>query len=231
VTTQIQEALARRLGYKPAGQKTYHSAIVGAVDAGMVRSWEKREPVERQRTLSADYFIPLLSSVTTGAFGGAALAVVLGIEAGGIAAVLLSGAAWLYNQASTARLNWRVERLVGRDIDGDGWIGEPQPAPQPLPPPRTVQVEHIERRANNHWRMHWEELPTWLTDDKLGALAQLIIVEGASFSRRGIERAISQDEYPAIVEAFKSARFIFPRGRGWELTGSGRRFLGKFLDD
>lgn len=236
----IQMELAQRLGLgglkeKFQSQLDTTSGIAKALESGLIREWERREPVTRPRSISADFTLPLLRSLMSGVFAAPVVSYLTGDIAWGMWTFgLASGLTWLVQMINDTRLNWRIERLVGRDLDGDGWVGEPEkdrPTSTQQPPTRNIQVEHKSKLASNTWRYRWSKIPEWLNEDKLSALAHLIIVEGQNFSRRGVSAVITQDEYPELVEAFKAENFLFEQGNGWALRGSGRRFLQKFLDN
>lgn len=137
---EIRMELERRLGLSgfERKQQMHFNATAGlarAFESGVIQEWEKREPVTRQRSLSADFALPLFKSLTTGTFAGVIAGAFAGdpvVGAWGL--TLVGGATWLLQMFNDSRLNWRVERIVGRDLEGDGWISEPVREKMPHPP-------------------------------------------------------------------------------------------------
>jgi hypothetical protein len=234
---KIERILRARLaaqGFDMGRMRQYETttAIARGVQAGVISQWERREPVNRQRSLISDYVVPLLQAVTTGFFIGLGAGFVIGSWSGGVGTgLVVTTGFWLLRQFDDRRLLWKIERIVGRDLDQDHHVGEPELEPEPSQPTaRTVQIEHTNRKRNLY-RLRFSELPDWLTDERLVPLAHALLVKQTKFSRRKLKEVISQDEYPNLVEAFLTERFVFEVGKGYELTGSGARFLRHFLND
>ncbi len=97
--------------------------------------YEQMEPA-REGSVHSDVLVPLFQSLITGFFGGAILALVTwyfiaqdaeyALYAFGISLVVIATVVWMGLLDDHKRLLWRVERLVGKDFDGDGTIGEPE---------------------------------------------------------------------------------------------------------
>jgi len=144
---EIRRELELRLGgYGRADERSFAtSALARGFEMGNIRAWERREPIQRQRSIREDFALPLLSSVTTGGMIGlAAGALFQSLGVGCAVALGVTTLSWLMEQRNIQRLNWRLERITGRDLDGDGWVGEPEPQPRAVdgPPSRTRhQVE------------------------------------------------------------------------------------------
>ncbi len=97
--------------------------------------YEQMEPA-REGSVHSDVLVPLFQSLITGFFGGAILALVTwyfiaqdaeyALYAFGISLVVIATVVWMGLLDDHKRLLWRVERLVGKDFDGDGVVGEPE---------------------------------------------------------------------------------------------------------
>jgi hypothetical protein len=95
-------------------------------------SYFKQEPA-REPTVQSDVVVPALRSIFTGFLVGTCTAGIAfvtnrpapGAFAGMGFAVAATGS-WLLDVAELKRLMWRkIEEETGRDLDGDGYIGEP----------------------------------------------------------------------------------------------------------
>lgn len=101
----------------------------------LVRSghdWERRRPSGRRADLVGDVAVPALQAAMTAAVVGIVSGAVLAMLHaerpalwGLILALVALALAWAYLLADHRALLWDVERTIGRDIDGDGWTGDP----------------------------------------------------------------------------------------------------------
>ena len=135
----------------------------------------------------------------------------------GGAATLTGTVTWFVlstRQALTAQL----ETWTGRDLDGDGRIGEPP----------TVKAE---LHGPTKGKQQFFELP--LPPSKVKALAAAVLHNGKAFSRPALRGVLSQGEY------HKTARYFVRRGLARrvpgrnlrELTPAGRAILRRAMKE
>lgn len=236
IRREFEQRLGSMAGFKRTTQQQYDAAstLMRGIESGAISSWERREPISRQRSIATDFTLPALKSAMTGLlpslgllFAGADL------QQSGLAFLAGTTLAWLLQMVNDSRLNWRIERIVGRDLDGDGWVGEPDVQPESLsetpPAPRTVRWEAYERTSSNHWRVRFGELPQSITDDKLICVARAVLHDGVPLSRRELSNVLTRWEYDQLYESMKAQRLLFTVGKRNELTGSGRRLFEQIL--
>ena len=141
--------------------------------------------------LENQVFVPVLQSLSVGlsvalAAGvltllGGATWVTAGRWAAGVGVLSWAGTTVWFVVGGRQAL-WAREELIGRDLDGDGTIGEPEP--------KTVRVElHDAARQQTKY----VDLP--LPESKLRVLAVAVVLNGKPFSRRGLRGVLSQSEY------------------------------------
>lgn len=119
------------------------------------------------------------------------------------------------------RALYQVEEWIGRDLDGDRHVGQPEP-----PAPSTVRVELIDAERGGR-RRRYVDLP--VGDDKLHLVARLCLWHGRRFSRRELSDALSQSEYAKLSAAMLSAGLLRDTATGRELTPSGRAVLRRLM--
>jgi hypothetical protein len=137
-------------------------------------------------------------------------------------AVGLSLFAWQVTRLLAERrdLLWRRERVEGRDLDGDGIIGQPT----------TTRVEVVDKRNG---RIRYLNLP--LDDDALERLARAAMIKRVDWSRRNLADAgaLTEEAYSAVVGPMLAGGLLAYRGNGptsgIELTATGRAFLRQYL--
>ena len=125
----------------------------------------------RQPSLESDVLVPAAWSLITGAMVALVLAVLLVVNASPLWPALAFGmlatvGAWLWKSSVIHGLLQAVEIITNRDIDGDGQIGNQEPAA-----PRTIEV-HL-RDGAGHTRIvsaGWLEMD----DDNLLAFAAAV---------------------------------------------------------
>ena len=228
------ERQADARGWERHEWQGFSAGVVQSAIAGGA-SYEKRYP-HRPPTVQADVVVPGLQSAISGTIVG-----VLGGAGAGIAgsphALLIGamigaggvGVAWLILLREHRASLWQLERIVGRDLDGDGHIGTPRLVRKP------VQVEVVERRETGSIkRMLWLNLPASITDAHLERIARAVLVDGADFSRRKLQDAMSAESYGALATAMLKGGMLRYKGRtenaGVELTPSGRAFLRQYVN-
>jgi hypothetical protein len=210
--------------------------IQQAIQAGA--TYEKRRPT-RAASVASDVTVPAAQSAISGAIVG----VIAGSGAalcgagwhslwwGAGAGALGVGLAWLVILREHRAALWEVERIIGRDLDRDGHVGQPVPTKR-----QPVQVEVVERDHRGRLkRMQWLKLPPTVTDDHLQAIAHAVLIDGQDFSRRKLQDAMSVEAYGLLADAMLKGGLLRYKGKtqnaGVELTSSGRAFLRQFLED
>ncbi len=196
----------------------------GGVVAQPGTTYTKSEPA-RTANLESDVVVPALQSIITGAFlglAGFALPLLFSIDrapAVGLATGGLSTFAtwWWLLKDHNASL-WIIEEVTGQDIDHDGYVGKP-------PERRLVTVEVKKRKGYLHY------VDTPLTDDEWEDIAEAVLIDGVTFSRRKLADAgvLIQEHYPAVMEPMLRAGLLRRYGNGVELTPVGRSFLRQYL--
>ncbi len=214
--------------WQPA--RSYDAAIGGALARGAVDSWERADPLPTRRTITGDYLVPLLQAVTLGVLVGGGLLLTFGEPILARGAGTLATVGWYLRGiwSTGPGVLWRSETVFGRDINGDGHVGRPEPVPEPQ---ERIRVETIERKGRTHHFLGYTDLPEWFNAERARRLAVIVLANGKPFSRRGLGDVLSQGEYPDLAESFLAARLVFQKGSGYEMTESGRRFLRRFLPE
>lgn len=197
---------------------------------------EPEQPTESDRahlfTGAAAVLLPIAQAITTGALCGAAAAIYawllksptawrwgIGVAVG--VAVLV----WIAMLARWLDLTRPLERIVNRDINGDGFIGQP---------PR--QVVRVEVKSEDGKRVQYADLPT--SQEKMADFARGVL-GGTPISERhwsGAGALFSQNEFREIRDLFIARGFMrwanpeYPQ-QGTELTPAGRSILKTFASD
>jgi hypothetical protein len=229
------EQSADRHGWDRREYTMFSAGVVKeAVTAGA--SYEKRRPT-RAATVASDVLVPVLQSgisgIVSGILGGAGAGiaglphpVLIGLGAGACGL----GLAWVVILREHRQALWEIEKIVGRDLDGDGVVGRLVPKPEPL----KVEVTTRDERGRLR-QMQWLDLPPSITDETLADLAEAVLLNGRDFSRRKLpDGLLSPDDYGAIKDAMLQGGLLRYKGKGEqagvELTGAGRAFLRQFID-
>ena len=194
---------------------------------------ETKRP-SRTPSIEGDLLVPLGQSLVTallcGAVGGLVAMLLdfpmspwrFGAITGGVALVV----AWLSLLGATRSLLWEIERISGRDFDGDHHAGPPPPEPAPLRVEVVETVEDVER-----WRIAKVPVPAGdpakLQDFARGLLAGRPMSES---EWTGSGKPLSQRQFRAIRDELLAcglARWRDPDEprQGAELTGAGRAVL------
>jgi len=214
----------------------FDAGTVGAaIKAGA--TYEKRRPT-RPAKLESDVWVPVAQAAFSGVIG----ALLAGTGAGllgqgwrsllwsGIGGAVTLGASWFIILGEHRRALEEVERIVGRDLNGDGMVGSPSPGPRD-----PITVESVERDDKRRLRrIRYVTLPVGVTDGDLERLARAVLVDGAAFSRRGLADVVSGEKYGGISKAMLGGGLLgFVNGKneynGLVLTFSGRAFLRQYL--
>ncbi len=126
-------------------------------------SYIRREPF-RSASIEADVGVPALQALISGAFISAAGWVAAGIihapnpaMIGAFAGTLSACAIWLLKMEQHYHLLWRVEEIVGEDLDDDGIVGRPTPKPEErLIPVHGAGVEY-QGKGDTYLQKQFEE--------------------------------------------------------------------------
>ncbi len=125
---------------------------------------------------------------------------------------------------SSRRGQWLIEKIAGADLDGDGYIGAPIPAPQLQP----VRIELVENGGQSE---SWIDLPY---PEKLPELAEGLL-SGRSYSLNtwaGPGALFTRPEFEQLRDVLIGRGLATWKGKdprnGWELTASGRAVMRRF---
>lgn len=169
----------------------------------------------RVPTVASDWAVPALLGITIGALGAVPFAAVtallgaswyaLAVWAGVACALAVLVVIWRVRQ-NDATLYAR-EVAQGRDLNGDGQVGKPAPAPEPL---RYVWVQH----AQGMRPMHPEdaEMREFLT----GCYGSVGTAAAAWVGRRFLctGRTVTRGDWEGLTEKLMRAGLLLPRGKG-----------------
>ena len=194
----------------------------------------KPEPLQVQNTatfradgLAERVIIPVLKAAIVALPTGALVGLLVGmlklawpvLYVMGITSLLaFLGVFW----GSSKRGQWLIERIAGADLDGDGYTGEPIPAPHVTP----VRVELVQDNGRHE---DWIDLPF---PEKLPELAEGLL-SGRSYSLSvwtGTGGLFSRAEFEKIRDVLigrglAAWRNPEAKAQGWELTASGRAVM------
>ncbi len=207
------------------------AAIVRGIESGAVREWERREPIVKKRDFTDGVGVDLARAAVTGVFVGCGTAFALGALPYWVPGFLVgAGVRWLVSEVDARRQLWRVERVTGRDLDGDGLVGDPDSqAPTQRP---GVEVTVIEKPKRNHARLRYAHLS--VDDSKLKGVARAVLDNGVNFSRPGLcdqAGVLTQSEYNRLAQELEAGGLLVSLpGNRRELTAAGRSLLRRALD-
>jgi len=109
----------------------------GAIVVAPGVRYSRTEPA-RSASVESDVVVPLCQALGTGVFAGVVggmISSLAGWEQVGLAGLatgaVASGLVWLALVRDHNASLWKIEEIVGRDLDGDGVVGRPAPAPEP----------------------------------------------------------------------------------------------------
>ncbi len=186
--------------------------------------YEQMQPA-RAGSVHADVLVPLFQAVITGVFVAAAATVAswylatrnitinLYIFAGSF--ILVAAFVWVKLLADHNRLLWHVERLTGRDFDGDGYIGEP---PEREPDQVVVVVRRPQKEGENVEFLHYGVHRAALEKFARAALrGESLAVNrwtgsGAPFSRGEYENLRAALKSDGLLRTEKGKMVLTPRG-------------------
>jgi hypothetical protein len=141
-------------------RREWQGFAMGAITIQPGAMYTKREPA-RAASLESDVWVPSLQALLSGVFAGLAggavahvitldRAMFIGITTGAVCA----GLVWAAQVRDHNRLLWKVEEIVGADVDGDGVVGEP---PRPEVHEQLVLVHGAGRAPEQSLRRRFEE--------------------------------------------------------------------------
>jgi len=189
--------------------------------------WQRSEPI-RQPKWESDVLVPLGQSLASGLFISLA-AVPLNLYwlhgpfwtplvIGGAAA----GLSWLVLLSDHRHLLRRFERVVNRDLDGDGYTGEPQ----------TVQHEYTVKEERSDGSQSWQIMVTLgIEPERLRKFAQAVLGGESTGTNRwttGNGKLFERGEYERLRDdliARGFAKYATGKNHGWSLTAKGRAWF------
>jgi hypothetical protein len=220
---------------KPLPRGAY-GAVAGAVEE---RRWSERrfEQPARGASVEGDVKVPLLQSLVTGTLGAVVSglgAAVVGVPSwwyvpavGAGVGVVTFGAMWAYLLTDTRKLLRVVEVWTAEDLDGDGYVGQPEPD--------AVRLE-VKREGGGRG-------PSWLFRDLPVGRDKLETWARAVLGGRGLAVGtwtgtgglFSRAEYDSLMGALQDAGIVawaVPGAplKGRELTRPGRAALQAFVE-
>lgn len=229
-------------GYTINGRQTFKQTMPGIATASPAMfegyDYEKRQPA-REPSLQGDVLVPAAQSLLTGLALGIPSSAVMGMLGYDTATSLATGAiiglsaisvTWLIKMDAHSRLLWLVESVTGRDIDGDGETGEPEPVAKADP----VRLEVVSEPAPGKFSGLNIDLPVGVDRGLFAHWAAMVVNNGVSTGRThwtGAGRPFSRELYDKFLIALETAGIIhdYGDGRGRVLTTGGKHSLQRFL--
>jgi hypothetical protein len=228
---------AEQNGWQERGFTVFESGVNAATIAPGT-SYEKRQPA-RAATVPSDVWVPALQSAISGVPVGVIVGVVMalndkphplgwGIVAGGVGFC----AAWHIILADHRRALWIIEKVTGRDLDDDGFVGEPEWEGEPEQ--IQVEIKEVDKYGRTK-HYNFIKLPIGVTPKKMRALAIATMGNNTPFSRRELSGIISADQYRELRKTMLKGGLLTPKTKGKnppvELTPSGRAMLRQYLPE
>jgi hypothetical protein len=225
----------------PTSQGEYSRRVQGVgIAAGSIplEQWQEasyESPVTQGNNIEGQVLVPMAqSAVTATAVGllsvGALVAVGLDwqqVLTGGLAVfgVVFTGQ-WLYLMTDTRRMLWQVERLINRDLDGDGETGKPGKT-------LNINVSSTENKNMHMDRLHLEGI----NPDDFVTFAQAVLNGQSMAVNRwtGSAWVWSRSQYDMIMSELERATLVrFVNGQqsqGRELTSKGKITFQWIIND
>jgi hypothetical protein len=188
---------------------------------------EFRTPA-RAPTVESDVKVPFLQATITGIFLAPA-AVGTYHLAGGTAIVpacftsvlVCVGGAWMIRMGVMTKLLWQIEKYSNRDIDKDGYEGEPPPSDQPRN--RTV----IDPQGDTSLPKTWMDLDEAVKVLDVHHFAEIVWSRqegGLGIGQKALRKIllpsgfeINDDIHGWILDDLNDAGVIYHSGNGWRL--------------
>ncbi len=194
-----------------------------------------RERPARAMNVESDVITPLfqamaLAAFVTGAFYLAGYVFIARITwlAACFSGLVSGGVFFFLVVLANRRLLWIAESVINDDVDNDGRVGQPPPAPPSPRPP--LEVLHRDERGNLR-AMHRLDLPNTITDERLAEFAQGAPVKGlAQGVWTGRAGLFSRSEFDALMAELERAGIVAwvdpaNRSQGRKLTRAGQSAL------
>jgi hypothetical protein len=223
---------AEQNGWQERGFTVFESGVNAATIAPGT-SYEKRQPA-RAATVPSDVWVPALQSAISGGIAGVlggSIAFLVSNHRPGAWGITVGAVgfsvSWLLMLYEHRRALWIIEKVTGRDLDDDGFVGEPAPLPSP---PVRVEVSEVDDRGRLR-RMSYIDLPFGVTDGMLEGIA-IATQNGTAFSRRALGDVISADKFGKLRRAMLDGGLLRPltqaENSAVELTPSGRAMMRQY---
>jgi hypothetical protein len=110
---------------------------MGAITIQPGATYTRREPA-RAANLESDVGVPALQALISGGFAGLAGGTVAGVAGwdalliGAATGALCASVVWATLVSDHSKLLWRIEEIIGADLNRDSAVGEPAPAGEQL---------------------------------------------------------------------------------------------------
>lgn len=223
--------------WAPAGFDVHTLRPFHAGDGASAEAWHEatRTTPHGKATKESDVVVPLQQAAITAAVVTLPVAALTAAAGWPVYVPVIVGtisftASWFWLLKDSRGLLRVTERIVNRDIDGDGRIGdEPE-----IAKPSRVQVEVTERDPHGYHRMRFLDLP--IDETNLQAFAKGILA-GKSFSERtwaGDGKPFSQNDFAALRDKLIDTGYARWKGgerrMGTELTAKGRAMFAGLAD-
>ena len=192
----------------------------GAAPAGS--EYSRETPTADMSGIEAGVKTPAMQAGITGVVGG--VMAVVGVWLWGwprivplAAGILIGGATWWLLLLSGRRLLSSVERITGRDLDGDGRVGDPEftvEITEALPERKRVTFAHFPARRVDVERFATAALNGWLTVNSPHRLSR---------------RKFTQLRDVALDRGLLTWRCEDARQQGVELTAVGRHVFKRLI--
>lgn len=197
--------------------------------------WERRQPA-RPATWESDFLVPLAQSAVWGLIGGV-LAVSLPVFVEGwpwwtplLAFMLSTSLAWWIISADHQRALWIVEKIINRDIDGDGQAGEPEPENQKS---ISLEVTH-KNEAGIFLKMFRFDLYESITESLFQEWGREVLKREDLTQARWVSRTkFNREAYTDLLDKLEKAGLVQRAGNAknasYELTHAGKHTIRRYL--
>ena len=235
VVQSVEQGLAgfEELHNYPASVRRFQEVGTAALPVGVVEF--SREQPARAASMESDVWVPAAQAGLAGLAGSISLCVTVAWSWPWYTPLLAAGCVmcgtWGYLLADHRRLLRSVERVVNRDLDRDGTIGEPAPAVDPEPGPTTIEVTVPRGQSNSVYFLETDVEPETLrgfcravTSGRAGLAVGAWVGAGRPFSR---------PQYDTLMNELTRAGLVENAGgnQGRQLTRAGRHVLARIAEE